>query len=427
MKRFAAYLFLIAALFAVSCYKGKLTDKEKQQLKDVEAFNRDYGSKGVTIKNLKIGWEENFVCNGLILKNSVIKNVELQDVKLKNMYIENSTIENVSVTWGSDLSGSTFKNVRFKNFKSINHYATPSDLDDSIFIDCEFINCEYSDVTLGKEYRNCRFNKIKEIGSVSYYKTVVIDCTYTNCKLKSAYHNAKFENVIFKDSVVKIACDLEYGKNIQFANCSTSLAIRGKAEDILVQDSILDGGVNMGFSYGDMKNIVIRDCLEISHLGFFEGAFDNISIINCKNPIVRFSHGNFSNILIKDSTVAHLKFDETDVSGDNRIENCVIWGNFYGQSKVRDLTITDCVFEDYADIVFSELIRFKLSNNTYEGEVRHAVKGERFIDSDRFPLKSTPFPENSDYLKGYIKEKKKKQNKKRKKKNPNFDGGKNIK
>ncbi|MCL1911552.1 MAG: hypothetical protein FWG13_05055, partial [Leptospirales bacterium] len=69
------------------------------------------------------------------------------------------------------------------------------------------------------------------------------------------------------------------------------------------------------------------------------------------------------------------------------------------------------VFEDYADIVFSELIRFKLSNYTYEGEVRHAVKGEKFIDSDRFPLKSTPFPENSDYLKGYYEEKNRKTNK----------------
>ncbi|MCL1910915.1 MAG: hypothetical protein FWG13_01770 [Leptospirales bacterium] len=411
---------LLILLCGLSCYKGRLTDKEKQQLKDVEAFNRDYGSKGVTIKNLKIGWEEEFVCNGLILKNSVIKNVELQYVELKNMYIENSTIENVSVIEQSDLSGSIFKNVKFKNFKSINRYDAPSRLRDSIFIDCEFINCEYSFVTLGKEYRNCKFNKVKEIESVSYYDAVVIDCTYTNCKLRSTYHNAKFENVIFKDSVVKGGFSLEYGKNIQFTNCLADFVMYGKIEDILVQDSIFNDEASIVFRDGDMKNIVIRDCPRISRILFIKGTFDNISVINYQNPVVDFLYGNFSNILIKDSTVQHLKFDESDVSGDNRIENSKIWGNFYGQSKVRNLTITDCVFKFYVDVVFSELIKLRLINNTYEiqvnhpryeGEVRHAVKGEKFIDSDRFPLKSTPFPENSDYLKGYYRKKNRKTNK----------------
>ena len=400
-------IYLIILLCGVSCmFKGKLTDKERYLIRDVEKFNRDYGSKGVTIKNLKIGWEEEFVCNGLILKNSIIKNVELQRVELKNTYIEDSIIENVSIVEDSDLSNSTFKNVKFKNFKSFSTIDRNS-LKGSKFINCEFINCEYSDIYLGNEYKNCKFNKIKEIKKVSYYNTVVTDSTFTNCELNSGYIDAKFENVTFKNSVVRVGFGLKRdSKNIQFINCLTDFGVEGKVEDILVQNSKPDDQARMGFN-GDMKNIVIRDCPEISRFIFKKGVFSNVSIINCKAPVTEFYKVKLSNLLIKDSIVAHLKFDESDVSGDNRIENSIIWGNLYGKSKVRNLTITTCEFEDYVDVVYSELIRLRLINNTYKiqgndsdypGEVRHAVKGEKFIDSDKFPLKSIPYPEDSQYL-----------------------------
>ena len=416
LLRVLLILLIFELLCGVSCmYKGKLADRERSLIKDVEKFNRDYGSKGVTIKNLKIGWEEEFVCNGLILKNSVIKNVELQYVKLKNMYIENSTIENVSVIEQSDLSGSIFKNVKFKNFKSINHYAAPSDLDDSIFIDCEFINCEYSYVTLGKEYRNCKFYKVKEIEEVSYYDTVVTDCTYTNCKLEdSSYSEGRFENIIFKDSVVRSGFDLKHGKNIQFINCVADFAINaknGKVEDILVENSKPVGRPKMGFA-GNVNNIVIRDCPIIARVVFYKGSFNNISIVNCKAPVTQFQKVNLSNLLIKNSIVQHLKFDEADVSGDNRIENTEIWGVFYGRSKIKDLTIEDCIFDKYVYIAFSELIRLRLINDIYKIDAKdHAVIGEKYVDSDIFPLKSVPFPESEDYVKDYYKENNKKTNK----------------
>ena len=82
-------ILILLVLCGVSCmFKGKLTDKEKNLIRDVEKFNRDYGSKGVTIKNRKIEWDENFICNGLLLRNSIIKNVELQNVELKNGRVE---------------------------------------------------------------------------------------------------------------------------------------------------------------------------------------------------------------------------------------------------------------------------------------------------------------------------------------------------
>ncbi|MCL1833301.1 MAG: hypothetical protein FWG49_02245 [Leptospirales bacterium] len=396
-------------------YKRRLTDKERDLIKDVQKFNRDYGSKGVTIKNRKIGWEDRFGCNGLILKNSVIKNVELQYVELKNMYIENSTIENVSVIEKSDLSGSTFRNVKFKNFKSINDL--PSDLSDSIFIDCEFINCEYSDVYLGKEYRNCKFYKVKEIEDVNYYNTIVTDCTYTNCTKRSSYSDGRFENVIFKNSVVSSGFTLEYGKNIQFINCLTDFALDaedGKIEDILVQNSQRDekAKAEMVFT-GNINNIIIRDCPLIVHVVFYEGSFNNISIINSKSPVVKFNNINLSNLLIKNTLVFHLTFDKANVSGDNRIENSDIRGNFYGRSKIRNLTITDCTFRKYVDIVFSELIGLRLVNNVYEiDDAEHAVKDAKYIDSDKFPLKSIPFPENNPYIEEYYYYKDKEKNKK---------------
>ena len=404
--RILLILLILELLCGVSCmFKGKLTDKERDLLKNIEKFNRDYGSKGVTIKNREIDWDEKFVCNGLILKNSLIKNVELVMVDLRNTYIEDSVIENVSISEKSDLRGSTFKNVKFKNFKCINNYALPSRLRNSIFIDCEFINCEYSYVTLGKEYRNCKFTKIKEIEEVSYYDTIVTDSIFTNCELNSGYGDARFENVIFKDGIVRGAFSLRNGKskNIQFINCLTRFGISGNIENILIQNSKPNDDAEIGFE-GDMKNIIIKDCPEISRFIFKKGVFNNVSIINCKYPVTGFYNVKLSNLLIKDSIVQHFKFEESDVSGENRVENSEIWGNFYDESKVRNLTIANCKFKFYVNIALSELIRLRLVNNIYEsqakdhprypGEVRYAVVGERFIDSDKFPLESTPFPEH---------------------------------
>jgi len=44
-------------------------------------------------------------------------------------------------------------------------------------------------------------------------------------------------------------------------------------------------------------------------------------------------------------------------------------------------------------------------------EGKHAIKDAKYIDSDIFPLKSTPFPEDSGYVKKFYKEKNKKTNK----------------
>ena len=397
LLKLSLFLVIIELLFG-SCgiYKTGLRDSERNLLRDVEKFNRDYGSKGVTLKNRKIEWIERFVCNGLILKNSLIKNVELQKVDLKNTYIENSRIENVYIREMSDLSGSTFKNVRFKNLK-----IEGSDLSDSIFIDCEFINCEYIYAYLGKEYRNCKFNKIKE-EEVTYRDIVVTDSIFTNCKIITAkYSNGKFENVIFKNSEVRGAFGLrgkEGSKNIQFLNCITGFGMFGNIEDILIQNSKPVNDADLSFE-GDMKNIIIRDFPKAVYGFYFgKGTFSNISIINCKYPCTKFYKVNLSNLLIKDSGVQHLKFEESDVSGDNKIDNSEIWGIFFGDSKVKDLKIENCEFEDYVQIVFSELIRLRLSNNTYKGDVEYAIKGEMYIDSDKFLLKSTPFPEDSRYL-----------------------------
>ena len=407
-------LIVFGLLCNLSCIKTGLRGFEKNLLNDVEKFNRDYGSKGVTIKNRKIEWTEGFVCSDLILKNSLIKNVELQMVDIRNLYVENSIIENVSISVKSNLSGSVFKNVKFKNFKSVNNYDMPSKLRDSIFIDCEFINCEYAYVTIGKEYRNCKFNKIKE-ENVSYYDTVVTDSIFTNCKINSIYYDARFENVIFKNStIIESGFHLKEGENIQFIKCFTDFSVTGKVEDILIQNSKPDEQAQMLFR-GDMKNIVVKDCFRphATVFEFNEGTFSNISIINCKAPVVRFFKANLRNLLIIDSIVQQLTFAKSDVSGYNKMENSEIRGNLYRDSKIRDLAITNCRFKFYVDILFSELTRLKLNNNIYEsqtsehrrypGEVRHAVKGEKYIDSDKFPLKATHFPENSPYLREYNK------------------------
>ena len=212
---------------------------------------------------------------------------------------------------------------------------------------------------------------------------------------------------------------LQGGKNIQFINCLPNFRIYGGGEDILVQNPKPDDESSIVFN-GGMKNIVIRDCQNINEFIFKNGAFSNVSMINCKHPIVEFENVNLNNLLIKNSTVAHLTFDKSDVGGDNRIEDSTIWGNFYGKSKVRDLTIVNCTFEDYVDIVVSELIRLRLVNNTYkiqesgeyEGEVRHRIKEAKYTDSDKFPLKSTPFPEDTAYIK-YLKELQEKESQKK--------------
>ena len=360
-------MFLIAELLCgVSCIKSGLKEDERNLIKDVEKFNREYGSKGVTIKNRKIDWDERLRCKGLILKNSLIKNIELRAVDLSNMYMENSRVEDVFLRGLADLSGSTFKNVKFKNIKfekKIMGWDNINRLEDSIFIDCEFKNGDFdSDVRLGKEYINCKFKK---------------------CKIYD--YKGRFENVTFEDCVISSEFGLKDSKNVQFINCVLRyFRMSGKAEGILIQNP------KVNFKSWNFK----------------EGTFSNVSIINCDGypilPIIRFNKVNLNNLLIKHSKVSHLRFDEADVSGDNRIENSKIYGNFYGRSKVRNLTITDCIFEDYVNIVFSELIKLRLVNNIYNIEdEKHAVIGEKYIDSDRFPLKSTPFPEDNDYVKRY--------------------------
>ena len=369
---------LLELLCGLSCTKSGLKESERILIRDTERFNREYGSKGLTIKNKKIDWGERLRFKGLILKNSLIENVELQAVDLRNMYMENSTVENVFLRGMADLSGSTFKNVKFKNLKfrrETFYFETINRLNDSIFIDCEFVNCDFNDeIVLGKEYINCKFRK---------------------CDLKDNYEG-KFENVIFEKCFISFKLKMKDSKNVQFINCTfASFKISGKADDLLIQNAKTD--------------------LEYSNRWRFEeGIFSNVTIIDvidCKeDPIINFNKINLNNLLIKNIIVSHLEVDEANITGDNKIEKSEIFGNFYGRSKIRNLTIKDCQFYFYVDVVFSELIGLKLINNTYKilgndssypGEVRHAVIGEKFIDSDRFPLKSTPFPEDSYYVQGY--------------------------
>ena len=375
-------LFLLLELLCgLSCTKSGLKESERILIRDTERFNRDYGSKGVIIKNKKIDWGDRLRFKGLILKDSLIENVELRAVDLSNMYMENSAVENVFLKGMADLSGSTFKNVKFKNLKFENNIGDSSAfnrLNDSTFIDCEFINCDFNyDVKLGKEYINCKFEK---------------------CKITKDYEG-KFENVIFEKCFISSELKMKDSKNVQLINCVLGyFRISGKADGILIQNAKTD--------------------LEYSKEWHFEeGTFSNVTIIDCKkDPIMEFNKVNLNNILIKNIIVSHFKFDETNMTGDNKIEKSEIFGNFYGRSKIRNLTIKDCQFYFYVDVAFSELIGLKLISNTYKilgndsyypGEVRHAVIGEKFIDSDRFPLKSTPFPEDSYYVQEYYKDIKK--------------------
>jgi hypothetical protein len=117
-----------------------------------------------------------------------------------------------------------------------------------------------------------------------------------------------------------------------------------------------------------------------------------------------------SDLLIKDSLVYDLKFELSDINGDNRIEGTIIWGILYGKSKIRNLTIANCTFNNYINIALSEFTRLKLSNNTYtiqksgeyEGKVRYRTIGDKYIDSDKFPseqLEPVPIPKDHWYLK----------------------------
>lgn len=364
-------LLTIALLCDVSCAKSGLRETERNLIQDVERFNRDYGSKGLTIKNKDIDWSDGLICDGLVLKNSLIKNVKLQTVKLRNMYIENSRVEDVSISEKSYLSGSTFKNVKFKNFKSINDNMR-SYFSDSVFIDCEFVNCRFNRVDIGKEYRDCKFENCK-FEKVTFGK-VFINCKFTECKIKFVRDEyvRTFENVIFKDTVIEEYLVLEDCKNVQFINCLMmySFEISGKTDNILIQN--LKGG---------------------DELRFEKGVFSNISIIDCKEITIEFLYANLDNLLIKDSKIFGLYFDHSNVGGENKIENSTIFWNEYGKTKIRDLTITNCRFMNHINLISSELIRLKLNNNTYKDGIKHNVWNEKYTDSDKFPLKSVTIPE----------------------------------
>ena len=363
-------LLALTPLCSVSCIKSTLKEKERNLIQDVERFNRDYGSKGITVKNKNIDWRAGLRGDGLILKNSLIKNVNLQTVKLRNMYIENSKIENVTIRDWSDFSGSTFKNVKFKNIKFRNDarksYIT---LEDSMFIDCEFVNCEFEDdVILGKDYINCKFTNCKILNKdYSIYK---------NKESKNIVFDGKIENVVFKNSIVRTILKLKDSKNIQFINCPIRLDIKGKIDGILIQNSTPSTEIPF-----------------LRKVEFFEGTFNNVSIIDCKKLPVKFYKANLNNLLIKDSTV-RLEFEISYISGNNKIENSKIIGNLYGKSKIRNLTITNCNFEDYINIVLSEFIGLRLNDNTYDDKIKHAVWNEKYTDSDKFPLESKVLPED---------------------------------
>jgi len=423
-----ALLIILALelLCGLACIKSGLKEKERNLIQDTERFNKDYGSKGVTVKNKKLDWTIRLASHGLILKNSLIKNVELQTVDLRNIHIENSRIENVFIRDGSDFSGSTFKNVKFKNIRFKGRVKMYGDIDrykdnelkDSIFINCEFVNCEFEEVTFGKEYTNCkfincRFNYITlgnmyrdcEFINCKFYTITpgweYINCKFIACEIRTREnHNGKFENVTFENSIVRTGFELKDSKNVQFINCLmySRTWIGGKIENILIQNSEADiyfGGkieniliqnskADIYFG-GNIKDIVIKDC-PLIELMFNKGAFNNLSIINSKCLVTKFSNANLSNLLIKDSIVAHLRFYKSNISGNNKIENSEIWGNCYGKTKVRNLTIANCTFEYYVDIVLSDLYRLRLVNNVYKENTQHAVRGEKYIDSDKFPL-----------------------------------------
>jgi len=170
---------------------------------------------------------------------------------------------------------------------------------------------------------------------------------------------------------------LKDSKNIQFINSLIDFDISGKVDGILVQDSKPDRG--------NWYRIKMK---------FMEGTFSNVSIINSKDISAQFYKVNLSNLLIKDSAVYGLKFEVSDISGDNRIENSKISSTLYGKTKVRNLTITNCRFEYYIGVILSEFIGLKLNNNTYESAIEYGVWNEKYTDSDKFPLKSTVIPED---------------------------------
>jgi fluoroquinolone resistance protein len=370
-------LAVIIGLGGVSCMTSELSDKEKDDLKDIEKFNAEIGRLGWHVEDKLI---DELDISGIVLNQSTLRAVEFNGVTSRGARFTGSELKGVKFASG-DFSGSQFADVRFIECEFGGVSFERSTFDNCTFKGCKSVRVKMSDAA----FRGCSFDNCSDnSGIFTRVQFVNTDVRKPDWHNTSLYHarfdstritEGKLELVIFgnadiddlsisESSVASCSFGESTIRKLRFSKCESKGVSFGKAnvQQLIIVECSGFNGLNIINS--DCRMVAIEKCENMSEPKIYISRVDSLTISNC--------------------SIAYLYCVESEFRSGGQISGCKISGANFQGAKMTGIAIRESEFSDYLVVSDAVLRNLSLTGVTYTEGIEIDSQNVNYIESDRF-------------------------------------------
>ena len=370
-------LLVVIGMGGVSCMTSELSDKEKNDLKDIEKFNAEIGQLGWHVEDKLI---EELDISGIVLNQSSLRAVEFNNVTSRGARITGSELNGVKFASG-DFSGSQFADVRFIECEFGGVSFERSTFDNCTFTGCRGVRAKMSDAV----FRRCSFDKCSDESGVftraEFIHTKILKPDWRNTSL---YHTTfdsteiaggKLDMVVFGNANIDdlsisesniISCSFGEStiKKLHLSKCESKSLSFGKAniQQLVIVECSGFNGLNIINS--DCQVMTIEKCENMSEPKIYISRVDTLSISNC--------------------SIAYLYCVESEFKFGGQINGCKISGANFQGANMTGIAIKNTEFSDYLVVSDAEIRNLSLAGVTYASGIEIDSQNVKYIESDRF-------------------------------------------
>jgi len=359
---------------------AELSDKEKQDLKDIEKFNAEIGQSGWHIEDKLI---EELDISGIVLNQSSLKKVEFNNVTGRESRFTNSELRNVKFFSG-DFSNSQFTDVRFVECEFAGVSFQQSTFDNCSFTDCRSVRAQLSDAA----FRKCTSSNCSDDSGiftrVEFINTRIFKPDWHNTSL---YH-ARFDSTEITDGKLELVV---FGNaDINDLKISESNIVSSSFGESIIKKLLFEKCESKSISFGKAKiqQLIILGCSGFNGLNIVNSDCQLLTIDDCEKMLEpKIYISRVDNLTLRNSNLAYLYCVESVFGPGGEINGCKISGANFQGAEMTGVTISDCEFSDYLVISNGAFRKLSLVGVTYTDGIEIDSQAVDYIESDRFAPK----------------------------------------
>ena len=351
---------------------SELDATDKELLKDIQAFNRNYSATGWHLAD-KVVTED---LSRIALFRSSMMSVQFLHVDWKSAMLTDCEFTNVEFQQ-AQFTGAKLWRVVFKDCKFVLCSFAKATL-----TDCSFINCTAEELNArDAEFEGCVFEGFEDDSGV-YGSAALRNCRFERGRMdNSSFYSTKFNAVSVKQSTIEnaIFADIQ-GTDLSF-------------EDATIQDCSFEGsrfgsvtferGQSQGVTFKEFnaEKIGIRNCAKIEALTVRDSTFAAAEILDCPSVSeLTINKSQMKDLTMERNQIAYFEMEETEVSGDSRIVDCPIAGLNLQKSTLLGMTMANCAVAMYLIADGATLNGVAMDGMTYAPGLQLRTRGVNYLN-----------------------------------------------